>query len=45
VRIDLGSDHPGYELKTRLTEWLAGAGHEPVDCGPGSCIPADYPMW
>jgi ribose 5-phosphate isomerase B len=34
VRVYLGSDHAGFELKTRLTEWLAGAGHEPVDCGP-----------
>jgi ribose 5-phosphate isomerase B len=34
VRVYLGSDHAGFELKTRLIEWLADAGHEPVDCGP-----------
>jgi ribose 5-phosphate isomerase B len=34
VRVYLGSDHAGFELKTRLIEWLAAAGHEPVDCGP-----------
>ena len=34
MRVYLGSDHAGYELKTRLIEWLAAAGHEPVDCGP-----------
>jgi len=34
VRVYLGSDHAGFELKARLIEWLAGAGHEPVDCGP-----------
>ena len=39
VRVYLGSDHAGFELKTRLIEWLASAGHEPVDCGPASLRP------
>ncbi|MFD9687541.1 ribose-5-phosphate isomerase [Kitasatospora sp. NPDC059088] len=34
MRVYLGSDHAGYELKNHLVEWLKGAGHEPVDCGP-----------
>ena len=34
MRVYLGSDHAGFELKSALIEWLAGAGHEPVDCGP-----------
>jgi ribose 5-phosphate isomerase B len=34
VRVYLGSDHAGFELKGRLVSWLSGAGHEPVDCGP-----------
>ncbi|OEV12088.1 ribose-5-phosphate isomerase [Streptomyces nanshensis] len=34
MRVYLGSDHAGYELKNRLVEWLTSAGHEPVDCGP-----------
>ncbi|OON80779.1 ribose-5-phosphate isomerase [Streptomyces tsukubensis] len=34
MRVYLGSDHAGYELKTHLVEWLAAQGHEPVDCGP-----------
>ncbi len=34
MRLYLGSDHAGFELKTALIEWLASAGHEPVDCGP-----------
>jgi ribose 5-phosphate isomerase RpiB len=29
VRVYLGSDHAGHELRTRLIEWLVGAGHEP----------------
>ncbi|MCA1822855.1 MAG: ribose-5-phosphate isomerase [Mycobacteriales bacterium] len=34
MRVYLGSDHAGFELKTRLVAWLRDAGHEPVDCGP-----------
>jgi ribose 5-phosphate isomerase B len=46
VRVYLGSDHAGYELKTRLIEWLSGAGHEPVDCGPPAYNPDDdYPVY
>jgi ribose 5-phosphate isomerase B len=46
VRVYLGSDHAGFELKARLIEWLAGAGHEPVDCGPSSYVPDDdYPPY
>jgi ribose 5-phosphate isomerase B len=46
VRVYLGSDHAGYELKTRLIEWLAGAGYEPVDCGPESYVQDDdYPPY
>jgi ribose 5-phosphate isomerase B len=46
VRVYLGSDHAGFELKTRLIEWLAGAGHEPVDCGPEAYhYDDDYPVY
>jgi ribose 5-phosphate isomerase B len=46
VRVYLGSDHAGFELKARLAEWLAQAGHEPVDCGPSSYQPDDdYPVY
>ncbi len=34
MRVYLGSDHAGFELKSRLISWLSEAGHEPVDCGP-----------
>jgi ribose 5-phosphate isomerase B len=34
VRVYLGSDHAGFELKGHLIEWLRQAGHDPVDCGP-----------
>jgi ribose 5-phosphate isomerase B len=34
MRVYLGSDHAGYELKNHLVEWLKAQGHEPMDCGP-----------
>jgi len=46
VRVYLGSDHAGFELKTSLIEWLTQAGHDPVDCGPSSYQPDDdYPVY
>jgi ribose 5-phosphate isomerase B len=34
MRVYLGSDHAGFELKNHLVEWLTANGHQPVDCGP-----------
>src|SRR6476620_7961315 len=34
MRVHLGSDHAGLELKDHLTSWLREQGHEPVDHGP-----------
>jgi ribose 5-phosphate isomerase B len=46
VRVYLGSDHAGFELKVQLADWLTRAGHEPVDCGPSSYQPDDdYPVY
>jgi ribose 5-phosphate isomerase B len=46
VRVYLGSDHAGYELKAALVAWLREAGHDPVDCGPASYLPDDdYPPY
>jgi ribose 5-phosphate isomerase B len=33
MRVYLGSDHAGFELKARLVQHLTESGHEPVDCG------------
>ena len=33
MRIHLGSDHAGFELKAHLVGWLRDQGHEPVDHG------------
>jgi ribose 5-phosphate isomerase B len=46
VRVYLGSDHAGFELKAALIEWLTSAGHEPVDCGPPVFHDGDdYPVY
>jgi ribose 5-phosphate isomerase B len=34
MRVHLGSDHAGLELKDSLLNWLADQGHEAVDHGP-----------
>ncbi len=34
MRVHLGSDHAGLELKEHLISWLRGHDHEPVDHGP-----------
>jgi ribose 5-phosphate isomerase B len=44
MRVYLGSDHAGFELKARLIEHLTGLGHEAVDCGAATFDPEDdYP--
>jgi len=44
MRVYLGSDHAGFELKARISEHLTGAGHEVVDCGAHSYdAEDDYP--
>ena len=34
MRIALGGDHNGFEMKRNLASWLKGQGHEVVDIGP-----------
>ena len=34
MRVYLGSDHAGFELKQRIVEFLRERGDEPLDCGP-----------
>jgi ribose 5-phosphate isomerase B len=44
MRVYLGSDHAGYELKVHLTNHLARQGYELVDVGPKDFDPDDdYP--
>lgn len=34
MRVHLGSDHAGLELKAHLIDWLTSNGYDPVDHGP-----------
>lgn len=43
MRIAIGSDHAGYELKEHLSSWLAESGHAVYDLGTHSNEPVDYP--
>lgn len=46
MRIYLGSDHAGYELKQHIIEHLKKFGHEPIDCGAFSYdAEDDYPAF
>ncbi|MFC4336789.1 ribose-5-phosphate isomerase [Salininema proteolyticum] len=46
MRIYIGSDHAGYELKNHLVAHLEKAGHEVTDIGPAAFDPEDdYPAF
>ena len=46
MRVHLGSDHAGFELKTALLARLQDLGHEPVDHGPHALdAQDDYPPY
>ena len=43
MKIAVGADHAGYELKTQLIEHLVSSGHEVEDLGTHSDASVDYP--
>ncbi len=45
MRVALGCDHAGFELKRDLTAFLAEEGHEVLDLGTDSAAPVDYPVY
>jgi ribose 5-phosphate isomerase B len=45
VRIAIGSDHAGFELKEALAAFLRDEGHEVLDHGTTSAEPVDYPAF
>jgi ribose 5-phosphate isomerase B len=46
MRVYLGGDHAGFELKTKIIEHLTAAGHEAVDCGAHTYdAQDDYPAF
>lgn len=43
MRIALGADHAGFDLKQLLAAYLRHHGHQVIDKGTGSDEPVDYP--
>ena len=43
MRIAIGADHAGFEMKRDLAGYLARNGHEVTDLGTHSTAPVDYP--
>lgn len=43
MRIGLGADHAGFELKQDLLGFVEASGHEVFDLGTDSKAPVDYP--
>lgn len=43
MRIAIGADHRGFELKSKLISFLKKQGHDLLDLGTDSTKPCDYP--
>ena len=42
MKIVVGADHRGFQLKQLIVKWLRGEGHEVVDVGTGNDESVDY---
>ncbi|MBR5328722.1 MAG: ribose 5-phosphate isomerase B [Firmicutes bacterium] len=45
MKLYIGSDHAGFELKEKVKKHLADLGHEVVDAGPETADRVDYPVY
>ena len=43
MKLAVGSDHAGFELKTTVIKYLSIHGHEVIDCGTNNTVSCDYP--
>lgn len=43
MRVAIGADHAGFELKQHVTRFVRELGHEPLDLGTHGPEPVDYP--
>jgi ribose 5-phosphate isomerase B len=43
IRVAIGADHAGFQLKQVISEHLRSAGHAIIDVGTASDAPVDYP--
>lgn len=41
MKLFVGADHRGFQLKEQLKPWLAGLGHTVIDCGNTKLDPVD----
>jgi ribose 5-phosphate isomerase B len=44
MKIAIGSDHGGFELKKSIVQFLKDEGHDVIDCGTHSKDSCDYPL-
>ena len=45
MKIGIGSDHIGFELKEEIISYLEELGHEVMDFGPENTAKTDYPIY
>lgn len=45
MRVAVGADHGGYQLKENILRFLDDEGHETIDYGTDSPEPCDYPRY
>jgi ribose 5-phosphate isomerase B len=45
MKIAIGSDHAGFQYKTKIKEYLESLGHGVTDFGTNSDAPVDYPVF
>jgi RpiB/LacA/LacB family sugar-phosphate isomerase len=43
MKIAIGADHAGFEMKQNVVKFLRGLGHEVLDLGTSNTDPVDYP--
>jgi len=43
--IAIGSDHRGFELKYKISDFLIYKGHDVIDVGTDSSVSTDYPIY
>jgi len=43
MRVVLGSDHAGFDMKQSLLAYVRSLGYQALDVGPDSASPVDYP--
>jgi ribose 5-phosphate isomerase B len=43
MRIAVGSDHRGCQIRSKVVDLLKRLGHEVIDVGSSDCEPVDYP--